>query len=377
MIGSMERQEEREGALEIGRARGRGAQVNPGNRFESVRLRVLGEAMDAARLERPEGAQVATRVYADSTRTIINPVDSPDLGFKWTINPYRGCEHGCVYCYARPTHEALGFSCGLDFETKIVAKLDAGRLLRRELARPSWRAETIVMSGVTDPYQPVEAELKITRACLEVMVECRQPVGMVTKNSMIARDLDLLGELARHGAVSAAVSITTLDNALARKMEPRASAPRERLATIERLARAGVPVGVMVAPVIPGLTDHEAPAILKGAAEAGATRAGTILLRLPHGVKGVFLEWLAREFPDRAGKVESLLRQARGGRLYEAKFGERQTGKGERAEKVRETFALFARKFGLDGEWPSLSNAGFRRPRGEGEMGLFDGVGEG
>ncbi len=352
-------------AISAGAVRGRGAGLNPGNRFEDVRLHVLGEHLDEVALENPEGAQVATRVYADRTRSILNPVDSPDLKFKWSINPYRGCEHGCIYCYARPTHENLGWSSGLDFETRIVAKMDAARLLRRELASPKWDAKgagAIMVSGVTDPYQPVEARLKITRACLEVLAECRQPVSLITKNRLILRDLDVIGELAKHRAVGAAVSLTTLDRELAMKMEPRASAPADRLRTIEGLARAGVPVTVMTAPIIPGLNDAEIPALLKAASEAGATGAGWVMLRLPHQIKALFLEWLAREVPLKAAKVEAAVRGTRESGLYDAAFFKRQRGTGVRAEQIKETFDLFKRRYGLDRERAGLSAAGFRRP---------------
>ena len=234
-------------------ARGRGTSVNPGNRFDGLRLEVLDEVRAEAARDNPAGVQVPTRVYADSTRRIINRVDSPDLSFSWTLNPYRGCECGCAYCYARPTHETLGFSCGLDFETRIVAKHDAPVLLRRELAEPRWRGEPIMMSGVTDCYQPVEERLGITRGCLRVMAECSQPVTIVTKSRRVVRDLDLLATLAERNASSVAISLTTLDQRLAAAMEPRASRPADRLRTIAELAQAGVPVSMLIAPVIPGL----------------------------------------------------------------------------------------------------------------------------
>ncbi len=361
------------GDVLAGRVRGRGAGLNPGNRFEGVRLHVLGEELDREARERPGGRQVATQVLRDRTRSIINRVDSPDVGFNWTINPYRGCEHGCIYCYARPTHETLGMSCGLDFETKIMAKHDAPALLRKELQRESWGGEPIIVSGVTDPYQPIEADLRLTRACLEVMTEFRQPVSLITKNRLITRDVDLLSDLARDSAASAAVSITTLDNRLAAKMEPRASAPRERLEAVERLAAAGVPVSVMVAPVVPGLNDHELPAILKAAAEAGASGAGWILLRLPWQIKALFLEWLERHYPQRAGKVEALIREARGGKLYDATARVRFRGEGERAEQLGATFKVFARRYGLERHRTGgLSSAAFLKRRSEtGQLDLF------
>jgi DNA repair photolyase len=343
-----------------GPLRGRGAGLNPGNRFEDFRLHVLGEHLDEVITENPDGTRLTTRIYHDSTRTIINKVaDSPDIPFDWSINPYRGCEHGCIYCYARPGHEYLGLSCGVDFETKIFAKRNAPELLRTELSKPSWRGESIVMSGVTDPYQPVEAKLRLTRRILEVMHEFGQPVGMITKNHLITRDIDLLGEMARHHAASAAISITTLDNKLAAKMEPRASSPRERLAAVRELAKAGVPVAVMTAPIIPGLNDHEIPKLLEAAAEAGATSAGYVLLRLPYQIKDLFLDWLARHFPDRAARVESGIRAARDGNLSSAEFHERQRGNGPLADQIAATFKLFARRHGLDAPHAGKSSEWF------------------
>jgi DNA repair photolyase len=337
-------------ALPQGSVRGRGAGLNPGNRFESVRLHVLGEHLDEIAAERPDGTQVLTRIYDDRSRSVVNKVDSPDLaGMEWTLNPYRGCEHGCIYCYARPTHEYLGFSSGLDFETRIVAKRDAPELLRKALSSPKWERKTIAMSGVTDPYQPVEAKLGITRRCLEVMAEFRQPVGVITKSRLILRDMDLLADMARDGLATAAVSVTTLDHDLAMKMEPRAASPKARLEAVEKLSAAGVRVCVMMAPIVPGLTDHEIPSVLKAASEAGAKSAAYVLLRLPYQIKDLFLDWLARHFPDRAGHIESAIREGRGGALYDATFFDRQRGLGPRAEQIDQTFALFKRRYGLEG----------------------------
>ncbi|TVQ57842.1 MAG: PA0069 family radical SAM protein [Phycisphaerales bacterium] len=357
-------------------ARGRGSStLNPGNRFEPVRLHVLGEYLDEQQQEHPDGRQIATRVFHDRTRTIINRVaDSPDIPFRWTINPYRGCEHGCIYCYARPGHEYLGMSCGLDFESKIMAKLDAAELLKRELAKRSWTGEPIVMSGVTDCYQPLEEKLRLTRQCLEVMAECRQPASIVTKNRLVLRDLDILTELARHRAIHVALSVTTLDPKLARVMEPRTSVPRDRLKAIEQLAAAGVPVSVMTAPIIPGLNDRELPELLKAAKDHGAQHAGWVMLRLPHQIKALFLEWLHRHFPDRAARVESLIRQSRGGDLYDTDFSQRMRGSGRHAETIRDMFRLWCRKLGLDRPMPKLSSDQFRRPSRDGQQGLFDGI---
>jgi DNA repair photolyase len=335
-------------ALAVGPVRGRGAGINPGNRFESVRLHVLGEELDERLRERPEGTQVGTQVFADKTKSVITRNDSPDLHFDWTLNPYRGCEHGCIYCYARPGHEYLGLSSGLDFETKLFAKLEAPKLLRKELSAKSWRGEPIMMAGVTDIYQPIEKDLQLTRRCLEVMLEFGQPVSVITKNHLITRDVDILSALAREGLVHAAVSITTLDAKLSAAMEPRASSPASRLDAVRTLAKAGVPVAVMNAPIIPGLNDHETPAVLRESRAHGAIAAGYILLRLPHQVKALFLEWLSREFPDRAAKVESLIRQTRLGGLYDPAFRTRQRGEGEVAENIARMFHLFRRKYKLD-----------------------------
>ena len=310
-----------------------------------------------------------TVVYEDHARTIINRVDSPDLGFNWTINPYRGCEHGCIYCYARPTHEQLGFSAGLDFESKLLAKVDAARLLKKELARDRWQPEPIVLSGVTDPYQPIESRLKITRSLLEVLAAARQPVSIVTKSRLILRDLDLLTELARHDAVRVAVSLTTLDNQLAARLEPRAASPRDRLWTIQRLASAGIPVSAMVAPVIPAVTDREMPRLLKAAADAGARAASYILLRLPHGNKALFERWLDEHLPDRREHVLNLLRQARGGELYDATFTRRMTGQGPYARQLHD---LFARRYRLDSGLPAMTAQSFRRPTAHDQLPLFD-----
>ncbi len=328
--------------------------------------------MEEAHSEHPCGVQTRTRVYRDTTRTIINRVDSPDLNFKWTVNPYRGCEHGCNYCYARPTHETLGFSSGLDFETKIVAKPDAPVLLRRELAASRWKAEPIVMSGVTDCYQPLEGRLEITRRCLEVFAEFRQPVSLITKNRMIVRDRDLLAVLAEHRAVSVAVSLTTLDPKLTAVMEPRTSRPKDRLRAIGELADAGIPVSVMLAPIIPGLNDHEIPRLLEAAAEAGAGSATWAMLRLPHQVKTIFLDWLRIHFPDRAGRVEAMIRQMHGGRLYEGRFGDRMRGHGPLAAQIAGAFKVFAARHGLNRPLPSPSSSAFRRPGDAAQMRLFD-----
>ncbi len=359
-----------------GSFRGRGAGLNPGNRFEPLRLHVLGDHLDQLRngVDGGTEGQVQTQVIHDDARTVINRVDSPDIGFRWSVNPYRGCEHGCIYCYARPFHEYLGFSCGLDFETKIMAKLDAPERLRQELAHRRWKAQPISMSTVTDCYQPIESKLQITRRCLEVFAQCVQPVGIVTKNRLVLRDLDLLQELSVHRAACVAVSLTSLDSGLAAKMEPRASSPRDRLETIAKLSRANVPVMAMIAPVIPGLNDRELPKLLAAAAQAGAVSATYVLLRLPFQVKTLFLDWLARYFPDRAKHIEALVRGTRGGGLYDSMFGRRMKGQGEVAGQIGRVFDVFARRNGLTDSkamMTSLSSAGFRRPAYDEQLVLF------
>ncbi len=369
--------------MQLPTIRGRSTPLNPGNRFESDET--VAEFDDFERDGHPllePGRKLKTAVLKDHSRTIINHVDpakSPDIPYRWSLNPYRGCEHGCIYCYARPSHEMLGMSCGLDFETKILAKLDAAALLRNELNKPGWRGEPIHIAGVTDPYQPLERRLRITRQCLEVIADARQPVSLVTKNRLIERDLDLLTELARHGAVSVAISLTTLDKGLAQVMEPRTSVPADRLRAIRRLADARVPVGVMTAPIIPGLTDREVPALLEAARDAGATWAGWVLLRLPWQIKDLFLDWLARHYPERASHVEALIRDTRGGRLYDARPGVRKRGLGPVARQVEQVVKVFRHRLGLASSGPALTSEAFRRPAaaggggggGGGQMELF------
>ncbi|MEO8426061.1 MAG: PA0069 family radical SAM protein [Verrucomicrobiota bacterium] len=344
--------------------RGRGSVGNPANRFEQFHLERDPDWNPA------EDPAPATRFFNDATSSIITYNDSPDVGFEASINPYRGCEHGCAYCYARPTHEYLGFSAGLDFESKILVKRNAPQLLRRELSSPSWKPKVLAMSGVTDPYQPVERRLKITRGCLEVLAEFRNPVVIVTKNHLVTRDLDLLADLATNQAATVLVSVTTLDCGLAQTMEPRASLPNHRLAAIKALASAGVPAGVMVAPVIPGLTDHEMPAIITAAAEAGARFAGYVVLRLPHGVAPLFDDWLTRHVPGKKEKVLGRIRAIRGGKLNDPQFGSRMEGQGIFAEQIASLFTVACRKAGMNERGASLSTASFRRPSGD-QLQLF------
>ena len=341
---------------------GRGAAANPPNRFETLAFERDPGDWDT------DGAPSPSSVYLkDHARSIIVANDSPDVGFSHSINPYRGCEHGCAYCYARPTHEYLGFSAGLDFETKILVKEDAPELLRKELSSDRWEPKMLAMSGVTDCYQPVERKLELTRRCLLVLAEFRNPVGIITKNHLVTRDIDLLRELASSNAALAILSVTTLDHELSRRMEPRTSAPARRLSAIEELAKAGIPVGVMIAPIIPGLTDHEMPSILKAVASAGAQFAGALPVRLPLTVAPLFVDWLGRNYPDRAGKVLNRIRDMRDGKLNDSYFHTRMVGSGPFADHIQSMFKLARRKAGLDKPFPKLSTASFRRS----QMALF------
>jgi DNA repair photolyase len=343
--------------------RGRGAASNPANRFEKM-------SYERLEWDQPEDPSRHTIFLKDDTRSIINYNDSPDVGFNASINPYRGCEHGCIYCFARPNHEYLGFSAGLDFETKILVKEDAPQLLRRELSSPQWEPQVIAISGVTDAYQPVERRLQLTRRCLEVLAEFRNPVVIITKNELVTRDIDLLEQLARINGALVFVSVTSLDSDLARELEPRASQPGRRLAAIESLARAGIPVGTLVAPVIPGLTDHEIPAILSAVKAAGATAAGYVPLRLPWGVAPLFEEWLTLHRPLQKEKILNRVRDIRGGRLNDPNFRTRMEGSGAYAEHISELFDISCRKAGLNAKRPALSTQAFRRP-GAAQMRLF------
>jgi DNA repair photolyase len=343
----------------------RGAPENPANRFEKIHL----EPDEDWNPE--EDVAPRTQFLVDHSKTAIAYNDSPDIGFNASLNPYRGCEHGCIYCYARPTHEYLGFSSGLDFETKIMVKQNAPELLRGELSSPKWKPQIVVMSGVTDCYQPVERKLKLTRRCLEVLLEFRNPVAIITKNFLVSRDVDVLSEMANHHCASVCLSVTTLDTDLRKVMEPRTSPPQARLNAIRKLAEAGVPVAVNVAPIIPGLTDHEMPAILKAAREAGASAAGFTVVRLPYANKGLFEKWLETHFPDRKEKVLNRIKAMRGGKLYDAEWGKRMRGEGIFADQIEMMFDVARRKAGFtDDDRYELSTAGFRRPGGA-QLSLF------
>lgn len=337
---------------------GRGATINPRGRFERLEVALEEEAEH-------EAGRPRTVYLRDDSQSIISTNDSPDIGFRSSFNPYRGCEHGCSYCYARPYHEYLGFSAGQDFETKIMVKPDAAKLLRKALSSPKWQPEVLAISGVTDCYQPVERKLEITRQCLEVLAEFRNPCVIVTKNHLVTRDIDHLRELAALQAAMVFISVTTLDTDLAAALEPRAATPAFRLDAIRQLAEAGIPVGVLTAPVIPGLNEHEIPAILKAAREAGAGTAGYSVIRLPYGVKDVFAAWLETHRPGSREKILDRIRDMRGGQLNRSDFATRMRGEGIWAEQIRQLFRSARQREGLEGRRIELSVDHFRRPGGE------------
>ena len=323
---------------------GRGALSNPAGRFDRTGI----EAVDDAWFQEEAPESVATSLQADRARGVITTNDSPDIGFDQSINPYRGCEHGCIYCYARPSHAYMGLSSGLDFETKLFYKQDVARVLKEELARPRYVCKPIMLGSNTDPYQPVERRLHVTRDILEVLAECRHPVSIVTKGVLIARDIDILADMARDRLATVAVSLTTLETETKRTLEPRAASPQARLKTMRLLTDAGIPLAVMVAPVIPAITDHEMESILEAAAAAGASRAAYVLLRLPYEVKDLFREWLKQHYPQRAEHVMSLVRDARNGRDNDPNFGSRMRGTGPYAELLRARFKVAIRRLKLD-----------------------------
>jgi DNA repair photolyase len=341
---------------------GRGSSLAPPNRFEQTRSEADYEQL-AADDELLAGERRTPTVFLpDRSATIIRENDSPDIPFRYSMNPYRGCEHGCAYCYARPTHETLGMNAGIDFETKVLVKHDAPALLRKELNRRTWQCEPIMVSGVTDCYQPAEREFKLTRGLLEVALEAHQPLCLITKNALILRDLDLLSALAAKNLVSVAISTTTLDAELARVLEPRTATPAARFRAIRELTAAGIPTRAMLAPIIPGLTDCEIPALLAAAKEAGARGANFVMLRLPLAVAPIFTTWLAEHRPLAAERVESLIRETRGGRLYDSAFGQRMRGRGNYADGIAKTFAVFLEKLGFADDWPPLDCSQFRPP---------------
>jgi len=327
---------------------GRGAVSAPAGRFERLEKQAIDDGWLEGREDYGEAPpKLKTHLHVDGTRTVINKVDSPDMGFMHTINPYRGCEHGCIYCFARPTHSYLGFSAGLDFETEILHKPDAPDILRRELAAKTYKPCPVLLGSNTDCYQPVERELQITRRLVEIFAETRHPVTIITKSALVVRDIDILAPMAAQGLARVNISLTTLDPKLARVMEPRAAAPYRRLQTMEALAKAGVPVGLMAAPLIPGLNDAELEKIMQSARDAGAQHAGYTLVRLPYELKALFSEWLSTHYPDRAEHVLSLIRETRDGKLYDAAYGQRRTGQGAYAELMGQRFALAHKRFGF------------------------------
>jgi DNA repair photolyase len=340
------------------RRRGRGARSNRAGRYESE----LREDFDDGWESLGDLGAFKTGVAREMAKSIIATNDSPDIGFDQSINPYRGCEHGCIYCYARPTHAYLGLSPGLDFETRLTAKANAAEVLERELASPRYVPKVIALGAITDPYQPIEREHRITRSVLEVLDAASHPVGIVTKSALVVRDLDILARMAGRGLVKVAISVTTLDRTLARKMEPRAAAPQRRLEAIRALSAAGVPVSVMAAPIVPAINDSEIERILEAARDAGAREAGYVLLRLPLELKELFREWLATELPDRAARVISILRSMHGGKDYIAAFGIRQRGTGPYAEQIGARFRLAARRLGLNERHLKLRTDLFQRP---------------
>ncbi len=345
-------------------ARGRGAPGNPANRFTRLEVQPDPGADEG-------GISPKTCFFHDDAADVIAVNDSPDVPFEASLNPYRGCEHGCVYCYARPFHEYLDMSPGLDFETKIMVKKDAPDKLRRQLQRPSWKPRTVSVSGVTDPYQPVERKLGITRRCLEVLAEFRNPFTIVTKNHLVTRDIDILGEMSARNAARVMISFTSLNPDLIHKMEPRTSRPDRRLQAVRELSRAGIETGVMFAPVIPGLTDHELPQMVAEAAQAGASFGSYVLLRLPGAVVPLFEAWLEQHYPDRKKKIISRLKSLRGGRLYDTRFGYRMKGEGAFSEQIGQTFRIACRKHGLGESGRQLTSQHFRRVPSQGELDFY------
>lgn len=351
---------------------GRGSQSNPNNRFDKINVEDDFEHLEFDDEFWAEQANLKTQFLPDASKSIISENDSPDIPFRFSLNAYRGCEHGCAYCYARPTHEYLGLNAGVDFESKIFVKERAAELFREFLMRPAWQPELIVMSGVTDCYQPAERRYRLTRSCLEVALEFRQPVGLITKNALVVRDVDMLAPLAAQKLVEVNISLTSLDQTLTQTLEPRTSSPAAKLKAIRTLTAAGIPVRVMVSPIIPGLNDSHIPAVLEAARDAGAQAASYILLRLPLTVLPVFQEWLERTHPTQRERIEHLIQNTREGQLNSSQFGERMRGTGPFAEQIQQTFRLFKRKFGYSDQLPALDYSRFEVPRPRtGQLTLF------
>ena len=337
--------------------RGRGSAHNPKNRFLDTELEYDVDN-ETGRLDKPN-----TVLLRDHTSNIISTNNSPDIGFDVSINPYRGCEHGCVYCYARPSHEFLGMSAGLDFESKIVVKYDAAKLLRKTLSDKKWKPQTLAMSGVTDPYQPIEKKLRITRGCVEVLAECNHPLVIITKNYLVTRDMDYLAKLAEIGAVKVVLSITSLDKIITDTMEPRTSRPQKRLKAVRELTEAGIPVHVNIAPVIPGLTDNEIVPIMEASADAGAISVSCNIVRLPYGVKDIFVKWLEGHHPNRKEKVINRIKSLREGKLNRSEFGERFRGVGPYADQISQMVEIHSKKLGMNQNRIPLSCDHFKRPQ--------------
>jgi DNA repair photolyase len=353
-------------------ARGRGAQIEPPNRFGQTYAELDLEHIPADDEFLADLENRKTVYLPDNSKSIISENDSPDIPFRYSLNPYRGCAHGCSYCYARPTHEYLGLNSGLDFETRIFFKPNAPKLFRDWLNRPKWQGETIVLSGITDCYQPAEQEYQLTRQCLEVAHEAGQPLGLITKNAMVTRDIDLLSEMAKRNTVSVALSITSLRQELTRTLEPRTSSPDAKLRAIKELSEAGIPTHVMLAPIIPGLNDHEIPAILEAAAKSGAISANYTLVRFPYAVEQIFFDWLRRTHPDHVERVETRIRSTRDGQLKSAEFGKRMSGTGVFADQIAQAFRVFSKRYGLVRKMEPLTREHFRPPKSSsGQMTLF------
>lgn len=343
---------------------GRGSAENPKSRFLDVQLKYDRDEMTGT-LKRPK-----TELLRDHTSTIISRNNSPDIPFEVSVNPYRGCEHGCVYCYARPTHEFLGMSAGLDFESKIVVKYDAPNLLRKALADQKWKPQTLVMSGVTDPYQPVEKRLGITRKCIQVLAECNHPLVIITKNHMVTRDIDYLAKLAEINASRVVLSITSLDKEITDKMEPRTSRPRKRLQAVKELSEAGIPVHVNITPLIPGLTDDELVPIMEASTEAGAESVSCNIVRLPYGVKDIFVKWLEDHHPDRKEKVLNRIKEMKNGQLNRSDFGERFRADGPYGDQIRQLIRIHSERLGLNRQKMAMNTSFFRRPETD-QLSLF------
>ena len=357
--------------MDLKKVKSREAGFNPKNRFEKIYIDYFGEDFENELNENEEKRGVPTVFFKDTTKTILAKNNSSDIPFTYSINPYRGCEHGCIYCYARPSHEYLGFSSGIDFETKVMIKPDAPSLLEDAFKKKSWVPETIMFSGNTDCYQPVERKLEITRKCLGVFLKYRNPCAIVTKNALITRDLDILKEMAKLNLVSVAVSITTLKRKLSRKLEPRTSVPSQRLETVAKLASENIPVGILAAPVIPGLNDEEIPNILKAASEHGALSAAMIMLRLPFAIKDLFIDWIQRNYPEKASRIINRIKDTRGGKLNSNVFKKRMTGEGELAHSIHRLFKASCRKYGLNKTKIHLTTEHFIREPDSNQTTLF------